>query len=321
MPLLRNAQMFSAPRISDRDIITARGEKHRVDPWQPYAYLVEPEHTAAGPIEDVATLFLTNRECPFHCLMCDLWKNTLDTRVPIGAIPAQLDYALERLPAAQHIKLYNSANFFDPQSIPREDWPAIAERVRSFKTVIVENHPRLCTDDCRNFRDLIGTQLEVALGLETIHPEVLPRLNKQMTTADFESAVSRLRGWDISTRAFILLRPPYLTEAEGIEWACRSIDFAFDSGVNCASVIPVRGGNGIMEQLAAEGLYSPPSLQAIEEVLEYGLRLHRGRVFVDLWDAERFATCPECGPQRRERLGRMNLSQVSEARVRCQHCG
>ncbi len=313
--------MFSAPRISDRDIIAARGEKQPVDPWQPYAYLVEPEHTAAGLVEDVATLFLTNRECPFHCLMCDLWKNTLDTRVPIGAIPAQLDFALQRLPAAQHIKLYNSANFFDPQSIPREDWPAIAERVRSFKTVIVENHPRLCTDDCRIFRDLIGTQLEVALGLETIHPEVLPRLNKQMTTDDFESAVARLRGWNIATRAFILLRPPYLTEEEGIEWACRSIDFAFDSGVNCASVIPVRDGNGIMEQLAAAGLYSPPSLRALEEVLEYGLKRNRGRVFVDLWDAERFATCPECGPQRRARLRRMNLSQVSEPQLTCQNCG
>ncbi|MDB5339835.1 MAG: radical protein [Planctomycetaceae bacterium] len=321
MPILRNDRpMISAPRIFDRDIIAARGGKNRVDPWQPYAFLVEPEHAAGGLIEDVATIFLTNRECPFHCLMCDLWKNTLDTRVPDGAIPAQIDFALERLPAAQHIKLYNSANFFDPQSIPRDDWPAIAEQVRSFKTVIVENHPRLCTDDCRIFRDLTGTQLEVALGLETIHPDVLPRLNKQMTVDDFESAVSRLRDWDILTRAFILLRPPYLTEEEGIEWACRSIEFAFDCGVNCASVIPVRGGNGIMEHLAAEGLYSPPSLRALEDVLDYGLQLHHGRVFVDLWDGERFATCPECGPPRRARLERMNLSQVSEARVKCQNC-
>ena len=28
-------------------------------------------------------------------------------------------------------------------------------------------------------------------------------------------------------RAFILVRPPFLTDAEGLEWAKRSLDFAF----------------------------------------------------------------------------------------------
>ncbi len=308
------------PRITDHDILAARPGKNSVDPWRPYAFLVEPEHSSAGLVEDVATIFLTNRECPFHCLMCDLWKNTLDSRVPDGAIPAQIDFALERLPPARLIKLYNSANFFDPQAIPRGDWPAIAERVKSFQTVIVENHPQLCTDDCQQFRELIGTQLELALGLETIHPEVLPRLNKHMTQSDFESAISRLSGWDIPTRAFILLRPPYLTAAEGIEWACRSISFAFDCGVNCCSVIPVRGGNGIMERLQSDGYYSPPSLTALEEVLDFGIGLKRGRVFVDLWDVEKFASCSTCGPQRRRRLGRMNLSQRMEPRWVCNQC-
>lgn len=312
--------MISAPWIDDKEITRARTGKNPVDPWHPYAFLVEPEHSAAGLVEDVATIFLTNRECPFHCLMCDLWKNTLDTRVPDGAIPAQIDYALERLPAARHIKLYNSANFFDPQAIPRADWPAIAHRVKRFQTVIVENHPRLCTGDCAQFRDLTGTQLEVALGLETIHPEILPRLNKHMTTADFETAVTQLRSWDIPTRAFILLRPPYLTEAEGVDWACRSIRFAFDSGVRCCSVIPVRGGNGIMEQLQMEGWYSPPSLAALEEVLDFGLSLQRGRVFVDLWDVERFASCERCASLRRERLRRANLSQAIEQPIACAEC-
>jgi hypothetical protein len=312
--------MISAPLIDDREIIAARPAKNAVDPWRPYAYLVEPEFSAAGVVEDVATIFLTNRECPFHCLMCDLWKNTLDSRVPDRAIPAQIDYALERLPPARHIKLYNSANFFDPQAIPRGDWPAIADRVKSFRTVIVENHPRLCSADCRTFRDLIETNLEIALGLETIHPEVLPRLNKHMTVDDFRTAVGNLHEWGITTRAFILLRPPYLTEAEGVDWACRSIEFAFDSGVGCCSVIPVRGGNGIMERLSADRFYSPPSLKALEEVLAFGLGLKQGRVFVDLWDVERFASCPACAAPRQARLQRMNLGQIAEAPIQCAQC-
>ena len=78
---------------------------------------------------DVATLFLTNRECPYRCLMCDLWKNTLTETVPIGAIPAQIDYALGQLPPARQIKLYNSGSFFDPHAIPPQDHPAIAAQV------------------------------------------------------------------------------------------------------------------------------------------------------------------------------------------------
>jgi radical SAM enzyme (TIGR01210 family) len=305
--------------ITDAEILSARPAKNQVDPWRPFAFLNEPERTAAGSVEDVATLFLTNQECPFRCLMCDLWKNTLDERVPVGAIPAQIDYALERLPVAQHIKLYNSANFFDSQAIPREDWPEIASRVRKFKTVIVENHPRLCGAESLRFRDLIETQLEVALGLETIQPDILQRLNKRMTLRDFDQAAEFWASNNVAVRAFLLLRPPYQTEAEGLEWACRGIEYAFQRGVGCVSVIPVRGGNGIMEQLSSDGLYTPPGLAALETVLDSGINLNRGRVFVDLWDLEKFDPCPECGPPRRARLGRMNLSQRVEPRVTC-HC-
>src|SRR5207237_7383867 len=108
-----------------------------------------------------------------------------DESVPAGAIPAQIDYALTRLLKAQSIKLYNSGNFFDKQAIPPDDYGQIAARVRHFNTVIVENHPRLCGPPCVEFRELVGTRLEVALGLERIHPQVLPALNKQMTLDDF----------------------------------------------------------------------------------------------------------------------------------------
>ena len=74
----------------DRWIVEQRPERNRLDPWRPYAFLVESELGADGVAVAVATLFLTNRECPYRCLMCDLWRNTLDERVPVGAIPTPL---------------------------------------------------------------------------------------------------------------------------------------------------------------------------------------------------------------------------------------
>ena len=306
---------MAAPSTSE--ILAARPNKHPVDPWRPYAYLVESERTEVGRIEPVATIFLTNRECPLRCLMCDLWRNTTDEPVPLGAIPRQIDYALERLPPARRIKLYNSGNFFDRRAIPPEDHPAIAERVRRFDRVIVENHPRWCDERVVQFREQLDGGLEVALGLETIHPEVLPRLNKQMTPDDFRRAAEFLVDRGIAVRTFILLRPPWLDEAEGVAWAVRSIEFAFECGAGCCAVIPTRGGNGIMERLAREGVYRPPRIESLEAVMESVLPRASGRLFADLWDAESFSTCDRCAAARIERLRRMNETQQVAPRVEC----
>ncbi|MCA9154247.1 MAG: radical SAM protein [Planctomycetales bacterium] len=309
------AQLDKTPSLAypadDDAVLAARPAKNSVDPWKPYAFLVEPECQASGRIENVATLFLTNRECPLRCTMCDLWKNTLDEPTPVAAIPTQIEYALSRLPAAQHIKLYNSGNFFDPLAVPPADYEAIARQIDGFQTVIVENHPRMCGRLVGEFKSYLRdtTQLEIALGLETVHPKALPLLNKQMSLDDFVAACSSLREQHIALRAFVLLRPPSLTEAEGVEWALRSIDFAFDLQVSAVSVIPTRASNGLMERWQQAGLFTPPSLASLETVLRDGLAMQRGRVFVDLWDIETMAQHEPDSRRRIERLRTANLQQ------------
>lgn len=311
---------MSRDLFTDADVLAARPAKNVVDPLKPYAFLVERERTARGSVEDVATLFLTNRECPFRCLMCDLWENTTDDTVPLGAIPAQIEYALDRLPPAQHIKLYNSGNFFDAKAIPRDDFAAIAERVRRFDTVIVENHPRLCGDACSRFRDQIGTDLEIALGLETVHPAILPALNKRMSLDDFERAVGLLVGDEIAVRAFVLLGLPWLSESEAIEWAVRSVEFAFSIGVSCCSVIPTRAKHGVMTRLEHEVQFRPPTLASLEQAAEAIVSLGKGRAFVDLWDAERWEACSTCAHRRIERLRQMNFTQRVSPKISCARC-
>lgn len=306
--------------FSTSEIRAARGDKNVVNPREPYAYLVEEELSASGRVEAVATLFLTNRECPFTCLFCDLWKNTTDETIPPGAVLEQIDFALGKLPPARHIKLYNSGNFFDPKAIPAEDLSEIARRVNSFRTVIVENHPRFCNDACLHFRDELRGQLEIAIGLETIHPEILPALNKRMTVEDFDHAAEMLAIGGIALRAFVLLRPPFLEEEEGVEWALKTVEHAFDQGARVCSVIPVRGGNGVMDLLARGREFSPPKLDSMERVLAAGISLDRGRVFVDLWDAEKFATCGRCAGVRIARLLQMNLRQQVLPKIACE-CG
>src|SRR6266705_6696430 len=100
----------------DSWILARRPARNKLDPQQPHAFFVEQERADSGEVVDVAAIFLTNRECPWRCLMCDLWRNTLAETLPPGAIPAQIDDALAQLPAARQIKLYNSGSFFDPNA-------------------------------------------------------------------------------------------------------------------------------------------------------------------------------------------------------------
>lgn len=272
--------------IDDHWIVSNRGKKNPVDPQKPYHWLVEKERTASGKIEDTGVIFLTNKECPFRCLMCDLWKNTTDFSVPVGAIPNQIEWALEQMPPVKHLKLYNSGSFFDKKAIPEEDYKRIASLVSSFETVIVESHTKFIGENCLNFSSMIKPELQVALGLETVHPEVLRKLNKKMTLEDFRNSINYLTLNGIRSRAFILLRPPFLSEQEGIYWAKRSIEFAFSAGVECCSIIPVRAGNGAMDLLMEKGDFSPPDIRSLEKVLEYGISLKAGRVFADGWDQQ-----------------------------------
>ena len=318
------------PALGRRWISGRRGPRLRHDPSRPYACLREPEVTPAGRLEDVAVLFLTNPECSFRCLMCDLWKNTTRERLAPGVVAGQVAWGLRNVPDARHVKLYNAGSFFDARAIPPGDLPAIARHVADRETLIVECHPRLVGKRCFTFQRTLEPKLQVAMGLETIDPLVLPRLNKGMTLDDFRSATELLLEHQIMVRAFVLIRAPFQDEQAGLDWACASLEYAFALGVECCSLVPTRAGNGAMDWLQEHGYFEPPTLTTIERVLAHGLGLGRGRVLVDLWDLEAQVHseekvlarhgCARCVGPRVERLRRMNHGQKLLPVVACE-CG
>lgn len=304
--------------LHDDFVVQHRAPKPTLDPNRPYASIWEEERDTRGDLASTVVVFLTNKECPFRCVMCDLWVNTLDATVPRGAITAQIRVALADFPSARQIKLYNAGSFFDPAAIPPEDDKEIARVVSGFERVIVEAHPAFLAgtyrDRCLRFRDAIGGQLEVAIGLETAHPDVLARLNKKMTLESFRRAADFLRAHDIALRVFILLSPPFMPRGDEVEWACRSLDVAAECGAGVSVVIPTRGGNGAMEAIG--DAFRPPRLEWLETAIEYGIGLGGMRVFADLWNVERFFDC-RCSADRAARLTAINREQQVPPRVTC----
>lgn len=321
---------FQTGNFSSPWIASVRPERNAVDPARPYAFVSERERAANGEIVDVATVFLTNRECAWKCLMCDLWKNTTRDSVPVGAIPRQIDLALDELGARggdhRQIKLYNSGSLFDPRAIPVADHPRIAEQVRRFERVIVECHPALINERVIEFRDRLGdAKLEVAMGLETAQPEVLKRLNKGITLEDFKRAADFLSGKEIDLRVFILVKTPWQSEAEAVGWAVRSVELAIQCGATVAALIPTRFGNGALEELAKRGEFSPPKLATLEKAFDESIRQvvdqkKSTRVFADLWDLGQFSECEHCLRRRRDRLEKMNFSQARQPVTVCGAC-
>ncbi len=267
-------------------ILSLRGPRNDLVPNRPWHFLSEYEFSPAGSEAVTSTIFLTNRECPWKCVMCDLWKNTTTESVPAGAIGEQIEFALQRLPTARYLKLYNSGSFFDTAAISPTEWPRITELIRGFESVTVENHPQLCGKQCGTFRDMYGGTLEVALGLETSHEATLLQLNKKMCLDDYIRACDSLQDQAIEIRSFIILRPPWTSEEDGVERALHSLDFAFRHGARVCSVIPCRATNGFMEQLQKRGEFHPPCISSLYNVLRESLSWNRGRVFADLWDID-----------------------------------
>jgi archaeosine synthase beta-subunit len=307
-------------------IVRQRPERERVDSFTPRGLFLEQERSESGQIVRSGVILLTNKECPWRCLMCDLWKGTTTRTVPPGAIPRQIDFALRAWRDAgetvQQIKLYNSGSFFDSAAIPPGDYSEISRKLSFARDlhVLVESHPRLVGPRAVRFRDLLAGSLEVAMGLETAHPGVLERLNKKFNLTHFEAAALFLRGEGIAVRAFVLVNPPFMDEAEGLKWAVKSADFAFGCGANVVSLIPTRAGNGAMDRLLESGEFSPPRLSTLEKALQSALALKRGRVFADTWNLEPFSSCANCFQQRRQRLHAINLSQCDLPLVACPAC-
>jgi radical SAM enzyme (TIGR01210 family) len=310
----------------DRYVVERRGRRETHDPFQHQGCLVEQEPSGDGTLVDVATLFLTGRECPWRCLMCDLWRHTIEGDTPTGAIPAQISQAVDELrqrpvfPA--HIKLYNASSFFDPRAVPPADYARIADALTPFQHVIVESHPSLVGARVDAFRQLLpGTTLEVAMGLETAHPDALERLNKRMTVGDFQRAAAALTTRGIGVRVFLLVHPPFIAAHEQAAWLARSVDVAFDCGASAVSLIPTRAGNGALDALTGTMAHREPALDDLEQALGTALSQGRGRVFADLWDIARFTHCTVCATARHRRLLHMNLTQRVAPPVRCDRCG
>jgi radical SAM enzyme (TIGR01210 family) len=287
--------------------------------------LLEEELGPNGDLLQTGIIFLMNRECPWTCVMCDLWQHTSVTPMPPGHARTQLKSAINQMELAteqpfQQIKIYNSGSFFDTKAIYTSDYGMIAESLSGYDRIIVENHPKLLGQHVSAFNGMLKPQLEIAMGLEVANDAVLDKLNKRFSLDDYKHACDFFHAQTIDHRTFIMVQPPFTHQAETLDQCQKSVQFAFDHQASCVSLIPSRATTGAMHALIKQGDFIQPSIRTLESCFTNALRLNRGRVFVDLWDLEIFSECDACFPLRRARLVQMNRSQTTLPAIHCQKC-
>lgn len=307
---------------ADRRIRSLRSPKPVVSAWHAHGSLVEEERRPDGKIERALTVFLAGAECPFTCSFCDLWRWTIEGPTPPGALTMQLERVLQTIdrPRPNRLKLYNASNFFDRRAVPAEDVPRIASLAAPFAAVTVESHANTIGPLTLEFARQIPGRLEVAVGLETIHPTAVAHLNKRLDLVRFDRAAGFLVANEIDLRVFVLLGAPHVPAHESVEWTVRTAEYAAHCGASVVSIIPVRGGNGEMERLESLGHFTPPTLSHLETALDRCLQFVPSVITADLWDAERLPTCAECSAARIDRLRRLNVTGRAEPLISCPVC-
>jgi radical SAM enzyme (TIGR01210 family) len=319
-------------RLSATWVRARRGPKRVVSAAETPAFVVEHERRFGGTLAPSVAVFLTGRECPYTCTFCDLWQGTLDGRTPAGALPRQLEAVRRELggwPARATLKLYNASSFFDPLAVPPEDLDALAALCAGVERVVVECHPRFLLRHpglWQQFRDALRPAvLEVGIGLETAEPALHRALGKGTTVDQIERAAGTLLGAGAAWRAFVLIGTPGLGADAYVDDAVAGARWALDRGAAHVSLIPVRPGNGALDELQRRGEWRPPHLAEVERTFEQVLAAVGEPpgpvVTLDLWDLERHAGCAECFPLRRRHLEQANGTGIWSAATGTCSCG
>jgi archaeosine synthase beta-subunit len=282
------------------------------------------EREAIGTEEVSAfVLILRTRGCYWAdekgCSMCGYAKDTLGRSASPEELAEQLSNAVARYHGEPYVKVYTSGSFLDDREVDPESRRRL---VRAFsgkaRRLLFETLPEFAVaEKLEPLHAAFSGEIEVALGLESTDPTVLGRyIHKNAPPSAYLAAGDRVRSLGLRAKAYLLLKPPYLTESESIRDVVRSVGEAaphFDA----LSVNPVHIQNGtVVEWLFRRGRYRPPWLWSVVESLQAGARERGSSRLVSFPTAGGLPrgphNCGKCDSRVLEAIETASLRQVFE---------
>jgi radical SAM enzyme (TIGR01210 family) len=248
------------------------------DPHEPTRVWLDEDNTPDGVCQSL-TIILNTGGCRWAraggCTMCGYVAESVEGgTVPLEALTDQLDACLdhERAEADEPsplVKIYTSGSFLDEREVPAQFRERVAETFADRERLVVESLPDfVAADKLRDFTDR-GLTTDVAVGLETATDRVRHDcVNKYFAFDEFVTASERASAAGAGIKAYLLMKPPFLSEAEAIEDMVSSIrrtaEHAHTVSMNPCNVQRYT----MVDDLHFRGGYRPPWLWSVAEVLE-----------------------------------------------------
>ncbi|MFW9919828.1 MAG: archaeosine biosynthesis radical SAM protein RaSEA [Candidatus Thorarchaeota archaeon] len=212
------------------------------------------------------------------CTMCSYLLDGTEKAPSSDQLLKQFQYAMTKIDDKESplsVKLYTSGSFLDKEEVPVEVRNRILDILSKddrIAEVVIESRPEYVTpENMGNLRESLGNRrIEIGIGLESSNDSIRDLcINKGFTLQEFQNAVSIAKEYAIGIRAYILLKPPFLSEKNAIEDATRTIQECEFLGVSTVSVNPVNVQKfTLVERLWERGDYRPPWLWSLVEVLK-----------------------------------------------------
>jgi len=211
------------------------------------------------------------------------------------------------------LKVFTSGSFFDRNEISEEVRDKIFEIASSLgiEELTVESRPEFIEGIDVMKEKLGDVSLEIAIGLESANDKVLTHsVHKGFTFSDFREACERIDGF-ARKKAYLLIKPPFLTESEAMKDAIRSAR-AIDGMVDTISFNPVCVHKGTLtEYLWKRREYRPPWLWSVAFVLNEcrNLKSHIMCHPVALGKVRGPHNCPKCNNEFRKKIEEYNFTK------------
>ncbi len=226
-----------------------------------------------GKLVDAGVVILQTRGCShYHGGGCSMCGYNYGPKVDVSAddLAKQFKKAMDGFGDIQFLKVYTSGSFLDECEVPGEVASSVLEvcRDRGLR-LLFETRPEYVSGTRLDQMLAVHSDLEVALGLESANDEVLRcSINKGFTVGDYDKAAAALRRAGIDIRTYVLLKPPFLTEAEAVRDAVATMNHAAKVSATI-SLNPVNVQSGtLVERLWKNWSYRPPWLWSVLDVLK-----------------------------------------------------
>ncbi|MBU3901902.1 MAG: archaeosine biosynthesis radical SAM protein RaSEA [Candidatus Thermoplasmatota archaeon] len=207
------------------------------------------------------------------CSMCGYINDAMIENVSDEDLFFQFSEAMKKFNDQKIVKIFTSGSFLDKSEVSEKLQEKICETLgKKTEKVIVESRPEFVNKEkLKKLKKLCA--LEIAVGLESANDNVLGySINKGFTLKDYIRAAEIIK--DIcSLKTYILLKPPFLTEKEGIKDAINTVKIVGEYS-STISLNPVNiQKNTFVEFLWKRNEYRPPWLWSVVEVLKESKKL------------------------------------------------